>query len=91
MSLSICFVTIAQKVSCTNNIKNRSINQKERGPVKQTLKLMRTYLHHCCTQWPSDWRIHKRWIIFRHYIRYLTRAYQKGVYVPATPEDEYTR
>lgn len=50
---------------------------------------MRTYLHYCSTQWPTDWRIHKRWIIFRHYIRYLTRAYQKGVYVPATPQDEY--
>lgn len=49
---------------------------------------MRTYLHYCSTQWPTDWRIHKRWIIFRHYIRYLTRAYQKGVYVPA--QDEYT-
>lgn len=60
-----------------------------RGPVKQTLKLMRTYLHYCCTLWPLDWHIHKRWIIFRHYIRYLTRAYQKGVYVPATPQDEY--
>ncbi|KAL9556307.1 hypothetical protein MBANPS3_001926 [Mucor bainieri] len=63
---------------------------RKKGPVKQTLKLMRTYLHYCCTQWPSDWRIHKRWIVFRHYIRYLTRAYQKGVYVPAAPEDEYT-
>lgn len=50
---------------------------------------MRTYLHYCQTQWPADWRIHKRWIIFRHYLRYLTRAYQKGVYVPATPQDEY--
>ncbi|KAK4520928.1 uncharacterized protein ATC70_006811 [Mucor velutinosus] len=63
---------------------------RKKGPVKQTLKLMRTYLHYCCTQWPLDWRIHKRWIVFRHYIRYLTRAYQKGVYVPAAPEDEYT-
>lgn len=60
-----------------------------RGPVKQTLKLMRTYLHYCCTMWPSNWRIYKRWVVFRHYIRYLTRAYQKGVYVPATPQDEY--
>lgn len=60
-----------------------------RGPVKQTLKLMRAYLNYCCTQWPIDWRIHKRWVIFRHYIRYLTRAYQKGVYVPATAQDEY--
>ena len=60
-----------------------------RGPVKQTLKLMRTYLDYCCTQWPTDWRIHKRWIVFRHYIRYLTRAYQKGVYVPATAQDEF--
>lgn len=33
------------------------------------------------------WRIHKRWIIFRHYIRYLTRAYQKGVYVPIDKDD----
>ncbi|KAI8643110.1 hypothetical protein BD408DRAFT_415282 [Parasitella parasitica] len=63
---------------------------RKKGPVKQTLKLMRTYLHYCSTHWPPEWRIHKRWIIFRHYIRYLTRAYQKGVYVPASPEDEYT-
>ncbi|KAI8083457.1 hypothetical protein BDF21DRAFT_416009 [Thamnidium elegans] len=63
---------------------------RKKGPVKQTLKLMRAYLSYCCTQWPLDWRIHKRWVIFRHYIRYLTRAYQKGVYVPATAQDEYT-
>lgn len=50
---------------------------------------MRAYLHYCSTQWPTDWRIHKRWVIFRHYIRYLTRAYQKGVYVPASAQDEY--
>ncbi|KAI9268540.1 hypothetical protein EDC94DRAFT_514031 [Helicostylum pulchrum] len=62
---------------------------RKKGPVKQTLKLMRAYLNYCCTQWPLDWRIHKRWVIFRHYIRYLTRAYQKGVYVPATAQDEY--
>ncbi|KAG2196906.1 hypothetical protein INT47_005130 [Mucor saturninus] len=62
---------------------------RKKGPVKQTLKLMRTYLNYCCTVWPSDWRIYKRWVVFRHYIRYLTRAYQKGVYVPATPQDEY--
>lgn len=55
---------------------------RKKGPVKQTMKLMRSYLHYCRTQqWPLHWRIHKRWIIFRHYIRYLTRAYQKGVYV----------
>ncbi|KAI9481221.1 MAG: hypothetical protein EXX96DRAFT_635056, partial [Benjaminiella poitrasii] len=53
---------------------------RKKGPVKQTLTLMRTYLHYCQTQWPADWRIHKRWIIFRHYIRYLTKAYQKDVY-----------
>lgn len=63
---------------------------RKKGPVKQTLKLMRTYLQYCIQSWPTDWRIHKRWIIFRHYLRYLTRAYQKGVYVPATPQDEYT-
>ncbi|CAO3662969.1 unnamed protein product [Rhizopus stolonifer] len=56
---------------------------RKKGPVKQTMKLMRSYLNYCRTQqWPLHWRIHKRWIIFRHYIRYLTRAYQKGVYVP---------
>jgi hypothetical protein len=52
---------------------------------------MRTYLQYCCTEWPTNWRIHKRWVIFRHYIRYLTRAYQKGVYVPASPDDEYIK
>ncbi|KAI8987068.1 hypothetical protein BDB01DRAFT_593512 [Pilobolus umbonatus] len=62
---------------------------KRKGPVKQTLKLMRTYLSFCQNIWPADWRIHKRWVIFRHYIRYVTRAYQKGVYVPATPEDRF--
>ncbi|CEP19058.1 hypothetical protein [Parasitella parasitica] len=63
---------------------------RRKSPVKQTLKLMRAYLHYCSTQWTSEWRMHKRWIVFRHYIRYLTRAYQKGVYVPALPDDEYT-
>jgi hypothetical protein len=46
---------------------------------------MRTYVKFCSI-WPSDWRPYKRWVIFRHYLRYLTRAYQKNVYVPA--EDE---
>ncbi|KAI8879467.1 TPR-like protein [Backusella circina FSU 941] len=55
---------------------------RNKGPVKQTLKLMRTYVKFCSI-WPSDWRPYKRWVIFRHYLRYLTRAYQKGVYVSA--------
>jgi hypothetical protein len=59
-----------------------------RGPVKQTLKLMRTYVKFCSI-WPSDWRPYKRWVIFRHYLRYLTRAYQKNVYVSV--EDETTK
>ncbi|KAI7899995.1 uncharacterized protein BX663DRAFT_488743 [Cokeromyces recurvatus] len=63
---------------------------RKKGPVKQTLKLMRTYLNYCQTQWLADWRSYKRWVIFRHYIRYLTRAYQKGLYVPESPNDEYT-
>ncbi|EIE86446.1 hypothetical protein RO3G_11157 [Rhizopus delemar RA 99-880] len=61
---------------------------RRKGAVKQTLRLMRSYLHYCNTKrWPMHWRIHKRWIIFRHYIRYLTRAYQKGVYVPVDKDD----
>ncbi|KAG1224001.1 hypothetical protein G6F35_004302 [Rhizopus arrhizus] len=61
---------------------------RRKGAVKQTLRLMRSYLYYCNTErWPMHWRIHKRWIIFRHYIRYLTRAYQKGVYVPIDKDD----
>ncbi|KAI9280768.1 hypothetical protein BY458DRAFT_430418 [Sporodiniella umbellata] len=57
---------------------------RNKGSVKQTLKLMRSYLSYCSSkQWPSNWRIYKRWVVFRHYIRYLTRAYQKGVYAPS--------
>ncbi|PHZ15243.1 protein prenylyltransferase [Rhizopus microsporus ATCC 52813] len=64
---------------------------RRKGPVKQTLKLMRAYTNYCHTQWwPVHFRIHKRWIIFRHYIRYLTRAYQKGLYIPAGEDDSLT-
>lgn len=34
------------------------------------------------SHWTSFWRMHKRWIIFRQYILYLTKISRNNTYIP---------
>ncbi|OAD69936.1 hypothetical protein PHYBLDRAFT_171959 [Phycomyces blakesleeanus NRRL 1555(-)] len=57
------------------------------APIEEILSAMRGYVQMVSTHWPVHWRIHKRWIIFRHTARYLTQICQEDNYIPAPTEN----
>ncbi|KAF7732343.1 hypothetical protein EC973_005239 [Apophysomyces ossiformis] len=59
------------------------LSVKSSATPQQTLKLMRAYTQ-LASSWSSDWRMYKRWIVFRHYGKYLIESCKKGTYVPVT-------
>ncbi|KAI7878419.1 protein prenylyltransferase [Lichtheimia hyalospora FSU 10163] len=55
---------------------------RQDGSPRSVLLLMRGYMHLSTSHWSSFWRMHKRWIVFRHYARSLIKACQEGSYFP---------
>ncbi|KAG0189345.1 hypothetical protein DFQ28_003546 [Apophysomyces sp. BC1034] len=53
------------------------------GTPQQTLKMMRAYTQ-LASLWSSNWRMQKRWVVFRHYGKYLLQSYKKNTYIPVT-------
>ncbi|KAI9020131.1 hypothetical protein CLU79DRAFT_888280 [Phycomyces nitens] len=56
------------------------------APTETTLQAMRAYVQMVSTHWPVHWRIHKRWVIFRHTARYLVQICQDDDYIPEPTE-----
>ncbi|KAI9258783.1 hypothetical protein BDA99DRAFT_514132 [Phascolomyces articulosus] len=58
------------------------LHVRSESPARQVLPLLRGYMQLASSHWSPYWRMHKRWLIFQQYGRFLIKACQEGTYYP---------